>query len=182
MFITPHTCICLEGRCHDIYVTSLLITWSFNKHGTTQPSSSSSRPEGGQCSHHGGENRRKSGPKIDSQHGSRLQVLLGRKHGKKCFWQRPRDPVEKVLDTPQKRHTNSSGQGIRWQIPQRICGTLKEGSIKRETRRSTSITSGQSGVTCQHARRQFDAVSTRRILPRWQRVDVGDGTRGSPRA
>ena len=33
MFITPHTCICLEGRCHDIYVTSLVITWSFNKHG-----------------------------------------------------------------------------------------------------------------------------------------------------
>ena len=30
---------------------------------------------------------------------------------------RPRDPVEKVLDTTQKRHANSSGQGIRWQIP-----------------------------------------------------------------
>ena len=28
-----------------------------------------------------------------------------------------RDPVEKVLDTSQKRHTNSFGQGIRWQIP-----------------------------------------------------------------
>ena len=36
MFITPHTCICLEGRCHDIYVTSLAITWSLNKHGITQ--------------------------------------------------------------------------------------------------------------------------------------------------
>ena len=33
MFITPHTCICLEGRCHDICVTSLVITCFFNKHG-----------------------------------------------------------------------------------------------------------------------------------------------------
>ena len=40
--------------------------------------------------------------------------VLGRKHDQKCFWQRPRDRVEKVLDTTQKRHANSSGQGIRW--------------------------------------------------------------------
>ena len=37
-------------------------------------------------------------------------------------------------------------------------------------------------VTCQYARRQFDAISTRRILPRWQRGDVGNGPRRSARA
>ena len=35
---------------------------------------------------------------------------------------------------------------------------------------------------CQHARRQFDAISTRRILSRWQRAPMGDGPWRSPRA
>ena len=32
------------------------------------------------------------------------------------------------------------------------------------------------------ARRQFDAISTRRILSRWQRAPMADGPRRSPRA
>ena len=55
---------------------------------------------------------------------------MGWKHGQKCVRQRPRDPIEKVLDTAQKRDADPFGQGSRWQIPQRLCGPLR--SIKRE--------------------------------------------------
>ena len=105
-----------------------------------------------------------SGPKIDSQYKARLQVVLGWKHGQKCVWPRPRDPVEKVLDTPQKRYADAYGQGSRRQIPQRLCGPLK--SIKREG--LDPFPPMKEKVTfCQHARRQFVAISTRRI-PSWQ--------------
>ena len=43
------------------------------------------------------------------------------------------------------------------------------------------IRSGPSDFV-KDARRQFDAISTRRLLPRWQRAPMGDGPWRSPRA